>query len=234
MNSLIVNTHNLIISGLFSEARPFHQAILQSGVGLHHADSLSAMQAKYDKFVSFHKIPPTANPTERLKALRDITTDDFVNGYSALGPPIIPWQATIDGYFIKSATSVEDAASIKYDSSLKRLMIGDCQTEGTIFALPIQKQQWTFDRLDPLARKLLGDKAAEEFYATFQISKDSNPQQLSKGLIRLASDADWSQPVEAVAKTFPRDVFYYHISQGNPFEGPIKGMFQSPAESFII
>lgn len=224
MNSLTVNTHNLIISELFSQARPFSQAILQSGVGLHHADSLDAMQAKYDKFVAFHKIPPTANPSERLKALRGISTDDFVNSYSALGSQIIPWQATIDGHFIKNATPVELAASVNYDSSLKRLMIGDCQTEGTIFALPIQKQQWNFDNLDLLARKLLGDKAAEEFYETFQISKDSTPQQLTKGLIRLASDADWSQPIEAVAKTFPRDVFYYHISQGNPFEGPIKGM----------
>lgn len=234
MNSPIVNTHNLIISELFNEAQPFSQAILQSGVGLHHADSLSAMQAKYDRFVSFHKIPPTASPTERLQALRNITTEDFVNGYSALGPPIMPWQATIDGYFIKNATSVEDAASVKYDASLKRLMIGDCQTEGTIFALPIQKQQWTFDKLDPLARKLLGDKAAEEFYETFQISKDLTPQQFSKGLIRLASDADWSQLVEAVAKTFPRDVFYYHISQGNPFDGPIKGMSQSSVERVMI
>lgn len=214
------------MSELFKQVQPFSQAILQSGVGLRHADTMEKMQAKYDKFAAFHKIQGNATPAERLQALRDVTSEDFVNGYSALGPPIMPWQATIDGYFIKSATGVLEAASVKYHSSLKRLLIGDCQTEGTIFALPIQKQQWTFGRLDLLARKLLGNEAAEEVYEVLKISQDSTPQQLNKALIRLASDADWSQPIESVTKTFPGDVFYYHISQGNPFEGPIKGMNQ--------
>lgn len=181
------------------------------------------------------KIPVDGSPKDQLRALRNVSADDLVLSYIALGSPVPAWQATVDGYFLKQNVEASTLSSQKYHSSLKRILMGDCASEGLIFAMPLQKQQWKYEGVQALAVEIMGEERASQVLQAYGISAVLSEEALFSALIKIISDAEWSQPIREVAKSFPNgDVFYYHMAEGNPFDGPNKGSFHfSPTSNFI-
>ena len=162
--------------------------------------------------------------TERLEQLRRLSSDELVNAYIARGAPVPSWQATVDGYFLTSIPSASKLASLKYHPSLKRVLLGDCAAEGLIFAMGVQAQQLDFEKVSSLAISHLGSsEAAKEVLHMYGMSAEQTSEQLFKSVIRLLTDAEWSQPINCVAKSIPGKKFYYNISAQNPFPGPTQG-----------
>jgi hypothetical protein len=176
-------------------------------------------------------------PKDRLRALREVPADDLVLSYIALGSPVPAWQATVDGYFLNKNVTASTLSSQKYHSSFKRVLMGDCAAEGLIFALPLQNQQWNFERVHSLAVEVMGAEQGGQVLQAYGISADLSKEELFSALVKLVSDAEWSQPMREVARSFSNgDVFYYHMAEGNPFDGPNKGSCDSPVltQSILI
>ena len=219
-----VDTHIAICSELFTTDLPFNQAILQSGVATLSVRSLEHQQALYEKIVDHLKIEADKSPKERLQDLREVPADDLVNSYISLGTPVPSWQATVDGYFLKGIPTVSNLPLQKYPPSLKRVLIGDCAAEGLIFADRLNRMGWSFGKLELLFSKVLGEKRGQEVLQAYGMSENSSTEDLFLSLINFLTDAEWSQPIQAVAKSFSNgDVFYYHMAEGNPFDGANKG-----------
>ncbi len=103
--------------------------------------------------------------------------------------------------------------------------MGDCAAEGLIFSMPLSKRQWTFDRVQKLATDVLGEQHGKEILQAYGISRDLHYEHLLAALLKLLTDAEWSQPIREVARSFSNgDVFYYHLIEGNPFEGAHQGI----------
>lgn len=219
-----VDTHITMCSELFKSALPFNQVILQSGVGSLTVRTPKHQQGVYEKLLAHLKIDKE-NPSENLNALRDISADDLVLSYIALGSgPVPAWQATVDNFFIATNCSVSSLSQQQYHPSLKRLLIGDCAEEGLIFSMPLSKREWTFEKVQSLAIKVLGEQDAQAVLQAYGISTNLSENELFDSLVKLLSDAEWSQPIREVAKSFSNgDVFYYHLTEGNPFDGAHKG-----------
>lgn len=103
-------------------------------------------------------------------------------------------------------------------------MIGDCANEGTIFAPPVAKRNWTPEKLHAMVLENLGDEGSTKFLKAYNITSNMSDEKFKEAVMAMSSECEWSQPIEATAKSFPRETFYYHIAEGNPFEGPIKGV----------
>lgn len=89
--------------------------------------------------------------------------------------------------------------------------------------------QFDYPKLQQMASSLLGDEASKELLQEYGISASSSPEDLFTRLTLLDTDAEWSHPIQTVARSFSeQDVFYYHIRDVNPFPGPNKGMSGSP------
>ncbi len=219
-------------SELFNSVLPFQQAILQSGVGSLTVRTTKHQQVIYEKLLAHINISIDKH-SEGLKALRDISADDLVLSYIALGSgPVPAWQATVDDYFLSTNCSVSNLSSQRYHPTIKRLLIGDCQAEGLIFSMPLAKRQWTFEGVQKLAINILGDQLGIKVLEAYGISADLSYEELFACLVKLISDAEWSQPIREVAKSFSNgDVFYYHFTEGNPFDGAHKGMPHSSNSS---
>jgi hypothetical protein len=221
---LLVDTHIMLCSELFKTALPFNQVILQSGVSSLTVRNIKHQNNVYEKVLQHLKIPEDVSSKDKLQALRNVSADDLVLAYIALGSPVPAWQATVDGYFLANNSSPSSLSSLKYHPSVKRLLIGDCAAEGLIFALPLQKRQWTFDRVQKLSSEVLGDDRGNKVMEKYGITADLSKEEILLSLVELSSDVEWSQPIREVAKSFSNgDVFYYHMAEGNPFEGPNKG-----------
>lgn len=146
-----------------------------------------------------------------------------MKSYFALGGPVPSWQATVDGYFLKALPTNSKLPQQVYPPSLKRVLIGDVATEGLIFAHGINKQEWSGERLWQLATTIFEEEQAKEIFEFYGLKSNANSKELFPGLIRLVSDAEWSQPIEAVAHSLSKPTFYYHITEANPFPGPNQG-----------
>jgi carboxylesterase type B len=216
------------LSDLFKTALPFKQAILQSGVGSLTVRTLKQQQGVYDKLLAHLKIQADTS-SENVRALRNISADDLVLSYIASGSgPVPAWQATIDDYFLSTNCSVSSLASQTYHPSLERLLMGDCAAEGLIFSMPLSKMQWNFDRVQKLATDILGEQDGNKVLKAYGISANLSYQELFACLTELLTDAEWSQPIREVAKSFSNgDVFYYHMTEGNSFDGAHKGNSKS-------
>ena len=215
-------------SELFESARPFHQAILASGVATLTVRSFVHQQGLYDKITAHLNIQSLSSPAERLQALRDVPSDTLVNAYIALGAPVQSWQATVDGVFLKTAPNVSNLSSQKYALSIKRILIGDCALEGTIFAHQMKGMNLDYQKLQKLSSAALGQEQSQALLQAYNMSPDSTSEELFCGLLQLCTDAEWAQPIETMARTFSNgDVFYYHVRDVNPFEGPNKGKLNS-------
>lgn len=183
--------------------------------------SLNHQQDIYDKITAYVKA--TGSGKDKIEALRKLPADDLVGAYMALGAPIQSWQATVDGYYIKETIRASGLPAVKYDSGLKRILIGECTEEGRIAAPNVMALKWTYDRVLAAATEHLG-KNAEEVLKAYGITADITPDKLIPALFKVITDGEWCQPIEAVAKSFSNgDVFYYNMSELNPFEGPNKG-----------
>lgn len=211
-------------SELFSQAQPFSQAILQSGVAPLTVRSMKHHQHSYDKLLAHFQVDTTLSPEQRLKALRNVPAEDLVKGYASLGSPVKSWQAVADGYLLKEVPKFSKLPSLNYPGGIKRLLIGDCAAEGLIFILKLKQMQWTFDRVQALSVQILGEETSSRVLEAYDIRQGQSTEELMPGLVRLLTDAEWAQPMEAVARSFSNgDVFYYHVAEGNPFDGPQKG-----------
>lgn len=178
----------------------------------------------YNKITSYLKIEESTPSEEKIQKLRDLSTEELVGSYLALGGPVPSWQATVDGFFLKVLPTNSKLPQQVYPPSLKRILIGDVATEGLIFAHPINKMDWSGEKLWQLATTVLGEDQAREIFEFYGLRSDADSKDLFPGLIRLASDAEWSQPIEAVAHSFSNGpTFYYHITETNPFPGPNQG-----------
>lgn len=111
-------------SELFPSAKPFNQVILASGVASLTVRSLKHQQVIYDKIAARLGVQEHHTARERLKALRGVPADELVNSYVALGAPVVSWQATVDGVFLKQTPSVSNLPFQKYDPGLRRVLIG--------------------------------------------------------------------------------------------------------------
>lgn len=212
-------------SAIFAEQKPFSQAILQSGVASLTNRTLDHQQNIYNKITRHLKLQDKTGP-EKLAALRALSGDEMCAAYMALGGPISSWQATVDGYFLTDPTALHasNLPKLKYDPSLKRLLLGDTADEGLIFAMGLMAAKHTFASVHALAVAKLGEADAKTVLEAYGISEATEPGPLLGKLLQLATDAEWSQPVEAVAKSFSNgEVFYYHVAEVNPFDGPAKG-----------
>jgi carboxylesterase type B len=219
-----VDTHITMLSELFQEKIPFTQAILQSGVSSRNVRTLQQQQVYFDLIAAHVKIQADTSVAEKLQALRDIPAEDLAKAYIALGAPVQAWHATADGYFLKTPSKASALSSIKYPGSIKRILIGDCTAEGLIFAPGVKAMKLDFEKVHSLAVKELGEVKSQEIMQAYGISKDQSPEQLYSSVIKIVTDVAWSQPIEAVARSFSNgDVFYYHMSEVNPFDGPNKG-----------
>ena len=194
---------------------------------------MTHQQTVYDKFLTHFKIPISTSSQSQLEALRAIPSDDLVKGYTCLGSPVSSWQGTVDGYFLSDLIKFSDIPSLSYPKHVKRLLIGDCASEGLIFVDKVKKMHWTFEKVQPQAVKILGEEKAQKVLDAFKITSDVSPEALLAGLVQLLTDAEWSQPVESIAKSFSNgEVFYYHMAEGNPFDGPNKGR-EIPLHPFL-
>jgi carboxylesterase type B len=212
---------------LFSLSLPFSQAILQSGVAPLSVRGIKHAQSIFDK-ITGHLDIDALPLKEKVQALRDASAEDLVKSYIALGSPLPSWQATVDGHFLKTLPRFSTLSLQTYDPSLKRLLIGDCAAEAVIWAEKLQSMAWNYEKLQALSSNILGEERVSEVLQAYVISTDASAEQLQFSLIRLLTDAEWSQPIEAVAHSFSnRDVFYYHMAEGNPFPGPKQGKWRS-------
>jgi len=178
----------------------------------------------YAKIIKHLGIDNLSSREERIEKLRSVSVEDLIGSYIALGSPVPSFQATVDGYYLKSLPRCSTLPKQVYDPSLKRLLIGDCADEGLIFAPIIQSMGWTAERLQKVATGILGDADGQKLLDIYQIKPGQSPKEVFSSLIRLTTDIDWSQPMEAVARSFSNgDVFYYHVTETNPFPGPSTG-----------
>ncbi|KAK5219670.1 hypothetical protein LTR72_008054 [Exophiala xenobiotica] len=222
-------------SELFKKSLPFSQAILQSGVAPLTVRTMKHHQDSYDKLVAHFKIDYELSPEQKLEALRNIPADDIVKGYVSLGSPVKSWQAAADGYLLKEVPSFSKLSSIHYPKSIKRLLIGDCAAEGLIFIMKVKQMQWTFEGVQALAVQILGEETSKRVLEAFGIRLGLSPEELLGGVTRLLTDAEWAQPVEIVARSFSNgEVFYYHVAEGNPFDGPHKGKAHHAVDLLFI
>ncbi|KAJ5460938.1 Alpha/Beta hydrolase protein [Penicillium daleae] len=218
-----IDTHILMSSGLFFKETPFHQAILQSGVSSRNVLTIERQQKRFDLITTHLKIGAEKSRTEKLQDLRDIPPDDLVKAYIALGTPVPSWQGTVDNHFLHSVSTASSLPSMKYPSTLRRLLLGDTQHEGLIFGTPIKKAGLEFAKVQLAVEQSLGRENTQRVLEAYGITKELSPQQLFVPVVQIVTDGAWSQPIEAVAKSFSNgDVFYYHLTEVNPFEGPNK------------
>ena len=211
-------------SELFKAAEPFSQAILASGVATLTVRSFEHQQRLYGKITTHLNLQNEGSSVKRLQALRDVPSEKLVDSYIALGAPVVSWQATVDGVFLKNPPKIFNLPSQVYDPSIHRLLIGDAAHEGTIFAYPLRSMQLDYPKLQGLAEAALGPENAKELLQQFHIAPNSTPDEFFTNLTQLLTDAEWSHPIQALARSFSNgDVFYYQIRDVNPFEGPNKG-----------
>lgn len=177
----------------------------------------------YARVISHLKFDKPSLVEERIRQLREVSVEDLMGSYQALGSPVPSWQATVDGYYLRDLPRCATLPEQAYDPHLKRLLIGDCAEEGLIFAFKIQSMGWTGERLLALATEILGEANARELFDVYGIKVNTSAEELFPYLIRLITDAEWSQPIEAVAHSFSNDVFYYHLTEANPFPGQNAG-----------
>lgn len=208
----------------FAPKVAFSQAILQSGAAPLNIRTLPKQQESFDQIVAFHKVDAGATPEEKVAALRKVSADEIVNSYVARGNPMIPWQCTVDDFFLKNPPTYTNLASQTYPKNIERLLLGDTTNEGLIFSHGYDAAKWDYERLNALATKILGPEKAKKVFDSYGVSAGLSPSELRTNGIHIISEAEWSQPVNAVAKSFKHGpVFYYHMSTGNPFDGPNKG-----------
>lgn len=219
-----VDTHLNACSELFKQQKPFSQAVLQSGVAPLTVRGMTHQNDIYAKVIKHLGIDTLGSKEERINKLRSVSVEDLIQSYIALGSPVPSFQATVDGYYLQNLPRCSQLPKQVYDSSLKRLLIGDCAEEGLIFAHAIQSMRWTAESLQNVATEILGDADAQKLLDMYQIKPSQPNEELFSNIIRLATDIDWSQPIEAVAHSFSNgDVFYYHVAETNPFPGPNTG-----------
>lgn len=214
----------------FAPKVAFSQAILQSGAAPLNIRTMPKQQQTFDQIVAFHKVDARATAEEKVAALRKVSADEIVNSYVARGNPMIPWQCTVDDFFLKNPPSYTNLASQTYPKNIERLLLGDTTNEGLIFSHGYDAAKWDFERLSALGEKILGPEKTKKVFEQYGVSADLSPSELRTNAIHIISEAEWSQPVNAVAKSFNQGpVFYYHMSTGNPFDGPNKGKHSSAA-----
>ncbi|RDL31820.1 Uncharacterized protein BP5553_09222 [Venustampulla echinocandica] len=216
-----IDTHLNISSELFPSRLPFNQAILQSGVAPLTVRGMKHHQDLFDKIASHFQLDLALPLDDQISRLRELPTEDLIKSYIATGSPMPSWQAAVDGYYLKTLPKFSQLLSQTYHRSLKRLLIGDCDAEGILWVDKLKQLAWTYEKLQALSSSILGEERTTELLQAYELSADAAPERLIPGLIRLLTDAEWSQPIEAVAHSFANgDVFYYHFKEGNPFPGP--------------
>jgi hypothetical protein len=212
-----------ISSELFASSLPFSQVILQSGVAPLTVRGIKHQQAVFDKISAHLQIDSALIPADQVRRLRELPVEDLLKSYIAIGV-MSSWQATMDGYYLKTLPKFSQLPSQTYHSSLKRLLIGDCKAEGILWIDKLKQLAWSHEKLQALSSSILGAEQTAELLQAYRLSADAPPEQLIPGLIRLLTEAEWSQPIEAVARSFSNgEVFYYHFTEGNPFPGPKQG-----------
>lgn len=209
-------------SKLFQEQQPFGQAILQSGVASRNIKTLAEQQKNYDAICVYFGLQ--GDSEDRLQKLREISAEDLVKAYIALGTPVPTWLGTLDGYLLDQQTEPSSLPSLKYPPSIKRLLLGDCLHEGLIFKMPTEKQELDFEKIKSRAEAIFGPEDVTKIFQAYGISPGQDRDQLLESIFAIITDGAWSQPIEAVGRSFKNgDVFYYHVMEGNPFDGPNKG-----------
>ncbi len=174
----------------FAPKVAFSQAILQSGAAPLGIRTLPQQQASFDKIVAFHKVDPNATPQEKLEALRKVSADEIVNSYVVRGNPMVPWQSTIDGYFLKSPPTYTNLTSQTYPKNIERLLLGDCANEGLIFSHGFDAAKWDFERLKALATSGLGAENAEKVFARYGIAEELPPPELRTKALHIITEAE--------------------------------------------
>lgn len=225
LTQITVDTHAIMSSPTFAEHKPFSQAILMSGVSSVFLRTYAHHQNTYDRITNHLKLQDKTG-AEKLAALRALSGDEMCAAYNALGGPMGTWNACIDGYFLvdPEALHIENLPKRKYDASIKRVLLGDTEDEGLIAAPILLARKNTYETVRELAIKHLGPVDGPDVLEAYGISSTIAPGPLFQSLVKVISDATWSQPIEAFAKSFSSgDVFYYHVAEVNPFEGPAKG-----------
>ncbi|RAO73254.1 uncharacterized protein BHQ10_009266 [Talaromyces amestolkiae] len=215
-----IDIHMNMVSDIFSSRLPFHQAILQSGVCPLTVRDLHYQNNRFNKILEFFGIDTSLPYNKQIEILRGIDTDKLLTSYAALGSPVPSWQGTVDEYYLKILPKYSTIQSQQYHPSIKRVLLGDVGLEGSIFEGQIRKMEWTYAKVHALAVDTLGSDTASEVLGAYGIS-DNDSSDLVSSLVRLVSDAEWSQAIEGFAHGFSNGpLFYYHFELGNPFPGP--------------
>ena len=185
---------------------------------------MNIQNARFDKLLGFLQPGTSLSGEEKLLTLRSATADELVKSYVALGSPFPPWQITADGSFIRSMPGPHALSKHRHVHHLKRVLLGDCADEGSIFALQVDRMKWTSQKILELFQDGLGEENGKEIAAMYRISPEITNEQLSDCLREFISDVSWSQPIRATVRSYSgRPTYAYHISEGNPFPGPNYG-----------
>ena len=107
----------------------YSQVIISSGHAIMTTRTLAHQQVVYEKFVSHLSIDQDLTPRQRLEKLRSVSVTDLLEAYKCTGSPIPNWQATVDGFLVKSLPKASDLQRVQYNQSIRRIIIGDCDEE---------------------------------------------------------------------------------------------------------
>lgn len=118
-----------MFSSLAQSQNLYSQVVLSSGNAVMTTRTLAHQHGVYEKFLEHFSIPPNLSPQEKVDRLRSISVSDLLNAYYCTGSPLPNWQATVDGHLLERLPATSGLAQQKYDSRIRRIMVGDCEEE---------------------------------------------------------------------------------------------------------
>ncbi|EXJ58735.1 hypothetical protein A1O7_06165 [Cladophialophora yegresii CBS 114405] len=218
--------HIQMLSRWASREQLFSQAVIMSGNAVLTTRSLEHQEGIYQKFLAHLQIPSDIAASDKVQRLRDVPVNELLNAYIATGSPLPNWQATVDGFLLDDLPRSSTIGDQQYDTYVRRIIIGDCEKEGIIWAPRIAKLGWTPDKIRALLSSCFPAEVVDRMTSSYNLS-DFSPEQAVAILEPFCNDAEFGRDIHAIAKSFSAGAgkaLYYHMRYGNPFPGPFQNL----------
>ncbi|EXJ86766.1 hypothetical protein A1O3_03720 [Capronia epimyces CBS 606.96] len=220
---------------LLSKEPLFKQLVAMSGNSLLMKPlPLPVAEGTYSQLASALNIATTKSPSDQLNALLAVDPDTVL---ASVGPsmPLLP---VLDGDVVTSSvdfaqwTAPNIAAQVPGTQWCRRLMLGDCQFDGSIFILALQSRKT--DIAASFARSLTTDlkdspDVVEAILASYNINPRSNSptstsdDEAMNNILRFMTDVRFYASTLTIARAWPQSAFVYHFNEPNPWDGPYRG-----------
>ncbi|PCG94964.1 Carboxylesterase, type B [Penicillium occitanis (nom. inval.)] len=149
-------------------------------------------------------------------------------------PAYIPLRPVIDNDIVFRGPTHEDFSSGPFQVEAvlpgvkwcRRVLIGDCQSDASIFSYSLMKRQTGIAKAfhNSLSKYLSNSPevvcALEQAYG---INSNTTDEVALRNILDAASDIRFYAPVLAIGNNWPGETYVYHFNEPNPWEGPWKG-----------